>query len=461
MNNSEIFVGLDIGTSSIKVIVAESVAGKVNVIGVGSERSEGVSRGVIVDIDKASESIKKAINKAEKQSNLQINDVIINIPSTMLEIAPCQGMIAVGTQSKEITENDVRQVMAAAMVQNLQGEREVVSLKPLKFNVDGFSNIRDPRGMIGVRLEMNGIIYTAPKNIVHNAQMAIKKAGLNISHEVVSPIALSDLVLSEGERNFGSVIIDMGAGQTSASVIHDKNLKMVDVDYEGGNHITHDISVVLNTTVENASHYKIYYGNADSKDVSTLESFQAEVVGKAEPETITFEYLSQIIEARVEQVFNRLKEKLDEKNALDLPGGVIITGGVAATPGVESLAKRIFGVQTKVFTPEQMGMRYPSFSLGLSLVYYAAMLSDVERIANDVVLGNEKKEQPSDNSEYENRGFMDRFSRKNDATRTVEETDSTNYENDEQEEIEQRQSTKSKAKNAGETAKSFWNRFFD
>lgn len=461
MNNSEIFVGLDIGTSSIKVIVAEAVAGKVNVIGVGSERSEGVSRGVIVDIDKASESIKNAINKAEKQSNLQINDVIINVPSSMLEIAPCQGMIAVGTQSKEITEADVKQVMAAAMVQNLNGEREVVSLKPLKFNVDGFINIRDPRGMIGVRLEMSGIIYTAPKNIIHNAQMAVKKAGLNISHEVVTPVALSNIALSEGERNFGSVIVDMGAGQTTASVIHDKNLKMSEVDFEGGNHITHDISVVLNTTVENASHYKLYYGNADSNIASQSEGFQAEIVGKNEPENISNEYLAQIIEARVEQIFNRLKAKLDEKNALDLPGGVTITGGVAATPGIETLAKRIFGVQTKIFTPEQMGMRYPSFSLGLGLVYYAAMLSDIERIANNIVVGDDNAALTHSNMntsepKQDNRGFMDRFSRNNESTDSYDDkNDTDDYED------KKIDSTKEKTKNAGDAVKGFWNKFFD
>lgn len=462
MGNSEIFVGLDIGTSAIKVIVAESISGNVNVIGVGSERSEGVSRGVIVDIDKATESIKRAVKKAETQANLKIKDVVISIPANMLEITPCQGMIGIGAESKEITENDVRQVMAAAMVQNLQGEREVVSLRPAKFTVDGFTNIRDPRGMIGIRLEMNGVLYTAPKTIVHNAQTAVRKAGLNISHEVVTPLALGNVTLTDGERNFGAIIIDMGAGQTSVSVMHDNNLKLNEIDYEGGNHITHDISVVLNTTIENASHYKIYYGNTDSSSVNPNDVFMAEIVGKKEPENISLSYLSEIIEARVEQIFERLKQKLELTNAFDLPGGIVITGGVAATPGIKEIAERIFNTQVKIFTPEQMGMRYPSFSVGLGLVKYAAMLTDTERIADKVVNGITSSDEKTINSlndtekNEKSDGFMKRF--------TQQKSIKSNKENDFddiEEDIEELDDPKDTAKKSGGTVKDFWNRFFD
>lgn len=387
MDNSEFFVGLDIGTNSIKVVVAESSGDKVSVVGVGSERSEGVNRGVIVDIDKAAGAIKKAVKKAETQANITIRDVVVAIFANMLQIEKCQGMIAVGTESKEINENDVRQVMAAAMVQNLPSEREVVSLIPKQFSVDGFNNIRDPRGMIGVRLEMKGLIYTAPKTIVHNTKKAIQQAGLNITHKVISPMALSQVVLDDGESDFGAVIIDMGAGQTTASVVHDHNLKLSTVDFEGGDYVTHDISVVLNTTIENASQLKLYYGNADANDASTDETISVDVVGKNEPEAISEEYLAEIIEARLEQIFTRLKDPLEDAGALSLPGGIVLTGGVAATPNVEKLARKIFDVKVKSYIPSQMGMRYPSYSLGLGLVTYASRLNDIGVIADNVVNG--------------------------------------------------------------------------
>lgn len=387
MDNSEFFVGLDIGTNSVKVVVAESSDDRLSVVGVGSERSQGVSRGVIVDIDKAAGAIKRAVKRAETQANITIRDVVVGISANMLQIEKCQGMIAVGSQSKEITENDVRQVMLAAMVQNLPSEREVVSLIPKQFSVDGFNNIRDPRGMIGVRLEMTGIIYTAPKTIVHNTKKAIQKAGLNIIHKVISPMALSQVVLNDGESDFGAVIIDMGAGQTTASVVHDHNLKLSTVDFEGGDYVTHDISVVLNTTVENANQLKLYYGNASSSQASTEENISVEVVGKNEPETISEEYLSEIIEARLEQIFTRLQAPLEDAGALSLPGGIVLTGGVAATPNVEELARKIFNVKVRSYVPTQMGMRYPSYSLGLGLVTYASRLNDIGVIADNVVNG--------------------------------------------------------------------------
>jgi len=387
MHNSEFFVGLDIGTNSIKVVVAESSDDRLSIVGVGSDRSEGVSRGVIVDIDKAAGAIKRAIKKAETQANISIRDVVVGISANMLQIEKCQGMIAVGSQSKEINENDVRQVMLAAMVQNLPSEREVVSLLPKQFSVDGFNNIRDPRGMIGVRLEMSGVLYTAPKTIVHNTKKAIQKAGLNIIHKVISPMALSQVVLNDGESDFGAVIIDMGAGQTTASVVHDHNLKLSTVDFEGGDYVTHDISVVLNTTVENANQLKLYYGNASADKSSTDENISVEVVGKNEPTMISEEYLAEIIEARLNQIFTRLQAPLEDAGALSLPGGIVLTGGVAATPNVEDLARKIFDVKVRSYVPTQMGMRYPSYSLGLGLVTYASRLNDIGVIADNVVNG--------------------------------------------------------------------------
>ncbi|MFC6323440.1 cell division protein FtsA [Companilactobacillus baiquanensis] len=446
MDNSEFFVGLDIGTSSIKVVVAESSDDKLNVVGVGSERSEGVSRGVIVDIDKAAGAIKRAVKRAETQANITIHDVVVGISANMLQIEKCQGMIAVGSESKEITENDVRQVMAAAMVQNLPSEREVVSLIPRQFSVDGFNNIKDPRGMIGVRLEMKGIIYTAPKTIVHNTKKAIQLAGLNIVHKVISPMALSQVVLNDGESGFGSVIIDMGAGQTTASVVHDYNLKLSTVDFEGGHYVTHDISVVLNTTVENADQLKVYYGNADPDETSSDETISVEVVGKSDPEQISEQYISEIIEARLEQIFNRLKSPLENSGALSLPGGIVLTGGVAATPNIEELARKVFGVKVRSYVPSQMGMRHPSYALGLGLVTYASRLNDIGIIADNVVNGatiNQNNSTPQPVAK----------------AKQVVEPEPTNKKIPD--EIEKSNTPKAKKRKGMDKFRDFWSKFFD
>ena len=378
MDNQGIYVGLDIGTTSIKVIVAEAVQGQMNVIGVGSQRSEGVSRGVIVDIDKAVAVIQAAVAQAEDKANIKIDRVVAGIPANML-------MIAVGEENKEISDKDVRSVAAAALVRNLPPERETLSLVPTEFIVDGFDDIKDPRGMLGVRLEMRGIMLTVPKTVIHNTKKAIEKAGLRVGGLVISPLAIGRLALTDGEQDFGTVLIDMGGGQSTAAVIHDRKLKFTSVDQEGGEYITKDISVVLNTSFTDAEKLKREYGNADSLATSEDETFPVTVVGKHDPAMISEKYLSEIIEARVAQIFKRLKKALDAVNALELPGGIVITGGTTALPGVTELAQDILERPVKRFIPEDMGLRHPSFTEGLALIKYAAEMTDIEMLVSSVL----------------------------------------------------------------------------
>ncbi|MDC6398796.1 cell division protein FtsA [Lactiplantibacillus pentosus] len=388
MDNSGIYVGLDIGTTSIKVIVAERVKGQMNVIGVGSARSNGLSRGVIVDIDKAAETIRSAVRQAEEKASIEIKKVIAGVPANLVKIERCRGMIAVADESKEINNEDVQNVAAAALVQSLPPEREVLDVIPEEFVVDGFDGIKDPRGMVGVRLEMHGTLFTGPKTIIHNTRKALEKAGLQIEQIVIAPLALSSLVLNDGEQDFGSIIVDMGGGQTTAAVIHDHQLKYTYVDQEGGQYITKDISVVLNTSIENAEKLKRDYGYADAQQASDDELFPVDVVGQSTPEQISEQYLAEIIEARLDQIFDKVKQHLDEIRALELPGGIVLTGGVAAIPGITDLASQRFGTRARVFTPNQMGLRHPSFDEALAVIKYQAALSDVTLLVKSALTGD-------------------------------------------------------------------------
>lgn len=377
MGNAGIYVGLDIGTTSIKVIVSEYVNGQLNVIGIGNERSVGLNRGIVVDIDKAVVSVQKAIKQAEEKANIQINEVHVGIPANLLQIIPCNGMIAVSDESKEITNEDVVNVASAALVQNLPPERDIIDIIADEFVVDGFDGIKDPRGMIGVRLEMHGSVYTGPKTIIHNLKKCVENAGLTIRETIVNPLALASVAMSDGERDFGTVLIDLGGGQTTASVIHDHKLKFTYVDQEGGDFVTKDISVVLNTSVENAEKLKRNYGFANSDLASEDDIFPVDVVGQSEPLNISEKYLSEIIEARISQILDKIKNALDATKALDLPGGVILTGGLAALPGISELAFEILQVQVKTYVPDQMGLRYPSFAQALGLINYAVRQDEV------------------------------------------------------------------------------------
>lgn len=385
MGNQDIYVGLDIGTTSIKVIVAEYVQGQMNIIGVGSQRSEGLSRGVIVDIDKAVGAIRQAVSQAEEKASIKIDRVIVGVPANMLQIEQVTGMIAVGDQSKEITDADVKNVAAAALVRNLPPEREILSLTPTEFIVDGFDDIKDPRGMIGVRLEMHGILFTVPKTVLHNTKKAIEKAGLTLAAAVVSPLASAQVALSDGEADFGTILIDIGGGQTTAAVVHDRKLKFTDVDQEGGEYVTKDISVVLNTGFTDAEKLKRDYGNADSLATHDDETFPVTVVGKTEPVMISEKYLSEIIEARLTQIFKRLNQALEQVNAYSLPGGIVMTGGSTALPGILELAQDIFGHPVKRYIPQEMGLRHPAFTQALGLIKYAANMTDIDLLVASVL----------------------------------------------------------------------------
>ncbi|RRG07062.1 MAG: cell division protein FtsA [Lactobacillus sp.] len=387
MGNTGIYVGLDIGTTSIKVIVAEYVKGQMNVIGVGSERSEGLSRGVVVDIDKAVAAIQNAVRQAEQRAEIEIHEVTAGIPANLLEIEPCQGMIAVADESKEINDSDVRNVAAAALVRNLPPEREILTIIPDEFIVDGFDGIKDPRGMIGVRLEMHGILLTAPKTVIHNMQKCIERAGLVLNELVVNPLSLGKLALADGEQDFGTVLIDLGGGQSTAAVIHDHKLKYTYVDQEGGDYITKDISVVLNTSFDSAEKVKRDYGYADSLQASSEEDFPVEVVGKDAPITVNEKYLAEIIEARLTQIFEKMNQALRKVGALALPGGIVMTGGVTALPGIVELASDIFDHNVKLYIPDEMGLRHPSFAQALSLISYTANLSEIDLIVQSTLKG--------------------------------------------------------------------------
>ena len=388
MDNSGMYVGLDIGTTSIKVIVAENVKGQMNVIGVGNERSNGVSRGVIVDIDKAAEAIQRAVRQAEEKASIEIHDVIVGIPANMLKIEPCSGMIAIDDQSREITGRDVRSVATAALIQSLPPEREVVDILADEFVVDGFDGIKDPRGMVGVRLELHGTLFTGPKTIMHNTRKAVEQAGLHLRGTVINPMAQGMMVMNDGEQDFGTVLIDLGGGQATAAVIHDHQLKYVDVDQEGGQFITKDISVVLNTSLDSAEKLKRDYGYADSTQASDEDEFPVDVVGQSQPTPISEKYLAEIIEARLDQIFKRLRANLDKVQVLELPGGIVLTGGVAALPGITDLATDEFNTNVRVYVPDQMGLRHPSFTLALALVNYYGGLSEIDLLIKSALTGS-------------------------------------------------------------------------
>lgn len=389
MARNGFFTGLDIGTSSIKVLVAEFISGEMNVIGVSNIPSTGVKDGIIIDIEAAATAIKTAVEQAEEKAGMTIDKINVGLPANLLQIEPSQGMIPVPSESKEIKDEDVDSVVKSALTKSITPEREVISLVPEEFIVDGFQGIRDPRGMMGIRLEMRGLIYTGPSTILHNLRKTVERAGISVENIIITPLAMARTVLNEGEREFGATVIDMGGGQTTVATMRAQELQYTNIYTEGGDYITKDISKVLKTSMSIAEALKFNFGQANINEASETETVKVDVVGSEEPVEVTERYLSEIVSARVRHILDRVKQDLERGRLLDLPGGIVLVGGGAIMPGVVDVAQEILGTNVKLHVPNQVGIRNPMFANVISLVEFVGKMSEVDVLAQNAVSGEE------------------------------------------------------------------------
>ena len=332
------------------------------------------------------EELKK---EAEEKAGMTIDKINVGLPANLLQIEPTQGMIPVPSESKEIKDEDVDSVVKSALTKSITPEREVISLIPEEFIVDGFQGIRDPRGMMGIRLEMRGLIYTGPSTILHNLRKTVERAGISVENIIITPLAMAKSVLNEGEREFGATVIDLGGGQTTVASMRAQELQYTNIYPEGGEYVTKDISKVLKTSMQIAEALKFNFGQANLEEASLSETVQVDVVGSDTPISVSERYLSEIISARVRHILDRVKQDLERGRLLDLPGGIVLVGGGAIMPGVVEVAQEIFGTTVKLHVPNQVGIRNPMFANVISLVEYVGTMSEVDVIAQRAVSGEE------------------------------------------------------------------------
>ena len=386
MNNSGVTVGLDIGTTSIKVVIAQTTGNEFNVIGAGNAPSHGLRKGVIIDIDATANAIREAIAQAQEKANFQINEVVAGISANQVEMIHVEGLVSIANQNKRITYADVQNVAHQALSHSVSADHDVIDLIADEFSVDGFDGIQDPHEMIGVRLEMRGTAYVAPTKILDNSRMAIQKAGLSLKEFVLAPLAVGKSILNDGEQDFGTVLIDLGGGQTTTSIVHDRQLKFNHVDLEGGDNVTKDISTVLETSYIQAEKIKRSFGYADPNQASVDKEFPVEVVGDNQPHVSNERYLSEIIAARLEQIYTRAFDPLNTVNGLNMPGGFVLTGGNAALPGTVDFAKKILGENVRLFVPDQIGLRHPSYTRAMAYAMFASRENMTQQVIKQVIM---------------------------------------------------------------------------
>ena len=241
--------------------------------------------------------------------------------------------------------------------------------------------------MIARSLGVSGILLTAPTGPLHNIKKAIERAGYHNNFFVPTPLAISSVALSESERTFGSVIIDLGGGVSTATVIKEGQIKYANIDLEGGSDITNDISTVLSISKSDAEQIKLDYGFADPSFASKNDKFSVNSVGANGQHMIDEVYLSEIINARVEQILTRLGKGLAKHNALKQPGGIVITGGTSLLQGIDSLTANGLNVKARIYQPDQIGMRNPIYTAAYGIVNYSYRMSEIDYLVNGVIYG--------------------------------------------------------------------------
>lgn len=377
-------MGLDIGTTSVKAVVAD--AGKV--IGAVTTPNTGMRHGKIVDIDQTANAISRALKEIAEKTNASIYRVVTGIPVGMLQLETATGLTNVGENGQEVGNADVKRVLQAAVKSAVKDGREPISFLPSRFMIDGKTDVDDPRKMIAHSLAVQGILLTAPSGALHNIKKAIERAGYSNNFFVPTPLAIASVALDEGERTFGSIILDLGGGITTATVIHEGQIKYANIDLEGGSDITNDISVVLSTSKKDAEQIKLDYGFALPSLASENDKFAVKSVGADGQKMVDEVYLSEIINARLVQTITRIGKGLAKHEALKLPGGIIITGGSSLLQGIDNLVANGLNVKARIYQPDQMGMRTPIYTAAYGIVNYAYKMSDIDYLVASAIYGN-------------------------------------------------------------------------
>lgn len=371
MNQSEILVSLDIGTSKIKVIIGEVVNDSLNIIGVGTAKSNGMKKGAIVDIDQTVNSIKSAVEQAERMVGMEINHVVVGINGNHVQLQTCHGVVAVQSENREIGDDDITRVIDAAQVLSIPPEREIIDVIPKQFIVDGLDEITDPRGMIGVRLEMEGTIITCSKTVLHNILKCVERANLQVADICLQPLASGSIALSRDEKNLGVALIDVGGGCSTVSIFENDHLISTSVVPLGGDNITKDLSIGLRTSTEEAEDIKLNYGHAFFDEAQESETFDVSIIGSNTKQSYNQLQIADMIEARLEEIYAFAEREIRKSGFQGLPGGYVLTGGTMKMTGVLELAQDLFQSNVRMAIPDYIGVREPQFTAGVGILQFA------------------------------------------------------------------------------------------
>ena len=393
MPKQNIIAGLDIGSSKISVVVGNTLHGgteKIGIIGVGHALSEGLRRGVVVDINQTAEAIRKAISSAELMAGVKIDAVCVGISGEHVIGQTSHGVVSVA--NTEISQDDVDRAMIAAKAISIPADREILHVIQQNFVVDAQSRIREPIGMSGARLEAYAYIITGGTTAIQNLLNSIEKAGVPIVETLVAaPLAATQATLSKDEREVGIALVDIGDGTTEIIVYKEDSIEHTAVIPVGGQHVTNDIAQYLKVTLPEAEELKLHRGCAWTELVDPDEVRSIPVASDSTPPRFIDRIeLAQIIEYRMAEILDAIGDELGD---IPLPGGLVLTGGTALMDGLQELAEAMLQLRVQIGYPRGLQgltdrVNHPMYSTGIGLALYGETLRQLEREQNTRHGGN-------------------------------------------------------------------------
>ena len=373
--SNNLIVGLDIGTTKICAIAVEgNDIEALNVVGVGTAKSEGLRKGVVVNIEKTVKAIKKAVEECELMCGTQIRSVYAGIAGHHIRGQNSRGMVTV-YHNRIVTDEDIRRVIDAAQVL-IPNDREILHILPQEFIVDDQDGVQNPLGMAAARLEVNVHIVTGSVTSAQNIIKCCNQSGLDVEDIVLEPLSSSQAVLSPDEQEVGVVLVDIGGGTTDVTIYSEGSIVHTAVLALGGNHLTHDIAIGLGAPLHEAEEIKHNFGVAMTSMVEEDEMIEVPSVGGRNNRTMKKRVLASIIEDRFREIFELIAHEIEKTHFHTLmASGVVITGGTCIMPGADQLASQVLNLPVRVGFPENItGLREmiysPKYATSVGLVRY-------------------------------------------------------------------------------------------
>ena len=375
---TQYLVGLDVGSSKIAAIVGEVIDdASVDIIGIGVAEARGIRRGVVVNLEAAVESIKKAIEEAELTAGVEIDTVHLGLSGTHVKAFNSRGVVAVAGKNREITREDVRRAIDAAKAVALPSGREILHVLPQDFVVDEQDGIGAPVGMTGSRLEVNVHIVTGSTSSTQNLVACVNRAGVSVAETVLEHLAAAEAVLTHDEKELGVALVDIGGGTTDLAIFEHGSIWHTGVVALGGDHFTNDIAVGLRTPIPEGEKTKRRSGCALSALVDEDETVEVASVGGRKPRIMSRRILSDILQPRAEEIFHLLWDEVRRAGCeRSLNSGIVLTGGGAILEGMPEIAEQIFDLPIRLGCPLDVGgladhVNSATFATPVGLVLYA------------------------------------------------------------------------------------------